>query len=94
MVKQAVADRACLHPWRDHKRRYAHPIAREGVGVVVGRVLRRCDVVEEPAVLVVEDEQERLVPLRAGGEGVVDEQCELLPVSHRRVGGHHLGETR
>ena len=40
--------------------------------------------VKETPVLIVEDQQQRLVPLWTGGQRVVDEQHELLPVSDIR----------
>jgi len=47
--------------------------------VVVGRGGGR-DVIVEAAVLVVEDDQHRLLPLRAGRERVVDREHEFLAV--------------
>ena len=77
--KSVLDTRPWLHPRRDDQRRYPHAVASERLGVVVGRFGRR-DVIEEAAVLVVEDDQERLFPLRAGCERVVDGEHELLAV--------------
>jgi len=81
VVEQGVGDRAWLHPWRDHERWHAHPVAGERRGLVIRWVLGRRDVVKEPAVLVVEDQQQRFLPRWTSRQRVVDEQRELLPVS-------------
>jgi len=84
VVEQRVGYRTWLDPRRDDQRRDAYAVAAERLRVVVGGVGRR-DVVEEAAVLVVEDDQERFVPLRAGRQGVVDGEDKVLAVSD--VGG-------
>lgn len=48
VVKQRVADRARLHPWRHYERWNPHSVACERCRVVIGRPLRRRDVVKEP----------------------------------------------
>jgi hypothetical protein len=51
----------------------------EALRVIVGCGGRR-EVIEETAVLVIEDDQQRFVPLRAGGQRMVDGQHQFLAV--------------
>jgi hypothetical protein len=64
-----------LHARSDHERRYPHPIG--GVRrTVVHRW--RVDVVVEATVLVVTDDQQRVIPILGLRECVVELQNELL----------------
>ena len=93
-VRSLVLDEALSDPRGDEVRRHAHAETRKvegdvlaverglGVGkVVAGRdVLGGRDVVREAAVLVKGEDEERLVPLRGGAEGLVDLLHEGLAV--------------
>jgi hypothetical protein len=58
VIEKRRGYRARLDPRRDDQRRYPHAVASEHLRVVVGRAGRR-DVIEEAAVLVIEDDQHR-----------------------------------
>src|SRR5262249_44549127 len=79
VVEQLVGEAAPSDERRDDERGHANAVAGEGSRIVVGRVERRRHVIEEAAVLVVGDHEQRLRPLRARRERVVDLQDERLP---------------
>ena len=66
-------------PRRDDDRWHAHAVAGEHLGLIVGGVGRR-DVIVEAAVFVVDDLQQRAIPLRACGQRVIDGENEVLAV--------------
>jgi hypothetical protein len=86
VIEQLVREAAPADHRRDDDCRYAHLVAGEDLRIVVRRVERRREVVEEAAVLVVGDHEQRLCPLRTRGERVIQLQHQRLPERNVRRG--------
>ena len=82
VVEEVVAHEVA-HPRPDDQRRDAHAEGREGARVA-GRDRGRHNVVVEAAVLVVGDDEQRVIPVRAVDERVVE-------LEHERLSGEDVG---
>ena len=107
VVLSLVLNHALSDPGRDEVRRHTHAetgkvesevlavLCGFGVGDVVGSgdVLGGWDVISEATVLVKGHDEESLIPLRGGAEGLVDALYEDLAVGRRARGMERLVGT-
>src|SRR5207253_6489702 len=89
VIERLVVDRAALDKRRDHEARDAHARTLEARVVSAWRRVRRNrerrDVIEEPSVLIVGDDEHRLrPPLGLARQCMVDTAHELLARTDRK----------